>query len=112
EPVWMERGHIDGGSRLLESAAGLAGQPVSGTFVVGASAERLASALRAGLIGACRAVTPASGRGAITRLPHGWVARYLGERSDAAHDYFSRLWEVMRPALLGRRAEPPRIWRT
>lgn len=112
EPVWLDRGRIDGGSRLLDSPAGLAGLAVSGTFVAVAAAERLAAALRAGLIGACRAVVPTSGRGAITRLPQLLLARYLGERSEAAHDYFSRLWQIMRPALLGREAVPPRIWRT
>jgi urease accessory protein len=111
-PVWLERGHIEGGSRVLDSPAVLAGRAVYGTFVAVTSAERLQAAWTGGLISACRSAVPFSGRGAITRLPQVLVARYLGERSDAAHDYFARLWQLIRPALLKRSAESPRIWRT
>jgi urease accessory protein len=111
-PVWLESGRIEGGSALLDSPAGLAGQPVSGTFVAAASRERISAALRAGLLEVCRRVVPASGRGSITRLPNVLLARYLGPCTEAAHDYFRRLWQSMRPALIGREAEAPRIWRT
>ena len=112
KPVWLERGRIDGGSPLLDSPAGLAGAPVTGTFVAAAAAERIAAALRTGMLGACRAIAPARGRGAVTGLPNVLVARYLGACTEAAQDYFRRLWQAMRPALLGREAEMPRIWRT
>jgi urease accessory protein len=112
EPLWIERARIEGGSRLLDSPVGLHGEPVSGTMVAIASAERLTQALRSGLLAACRALAPHSGRGGITRLPALLVARYLGSRAEAAHDYFVRLWQVLRPALLGRSACTPRIWST
>jgi urease accessory protein len=112
EPLWIERARIEGGSRLLDSPVGLHGEPVSGTLVAVASAERLAQALRNGLLAACRALDPDHGRGGITRLPALLVARYLGSRAEAAHDYFVRLWQVLRPALIGRAACMPRIWST
>lgn len=105
-PLWLERASIDGGSRLLDSPVGLAGQPVSGTLVA------VSTAITPALIAVCRAVQPTAGRGAVTRLPGLIVARYLGERADAGHDYFVRLWQVLRPVLLGCAAEAPRIWRT
>ena len=105
-PLWIERAAIEGGSRLLDSPVGLDGQPISGTLV--AVARDIAS----DLVAACRSIDPVSGRGAVTRLPGLIVARYLGDRAEAAFDYFVRLWEVLRPALLAREAAPPRIWRT
>jgi urease accessory protein len=47
-----------------------------------------------------------------TRLPHVFVARYLGDSAAAARTYFATLWRVLRPALAGREAVEPRIWRT
>lgn len=112
EPVWLERARIESGSRLLESPLGLDGQPVSATMVAVAGRERLAHALGAGLLAACRAHVPRIGRGGITRLPGILVARYLGPHAEAAHEYFVQLWQLLRPALLGRPAAIPRIWST
>jgi urease accessory protein len=106
EPLWLEQACIDGGSRVLDSPVGLAGQPVTGTLI------GVAPGIEASLVTACRAVQPSSGRGAVTRLPGLILARYLGAESEPGHDYFVRLWQVLRPALLGRTAEAPRIWRT
>jgi urease accessory protein len=55
---------------------------------------------------------PESGESAVTRLPGVLIARYLGDSSEAAKTYFRRLWSVLRPALVGRDAAEPRIWRT
>ena len=105
-PLWIERASIEGGSRLLDSPLGLDGQPVSGTLVA------VARDIKPEVVTACRSIHPVSGRGAVTRLPGLMVARYLGDRAEAAFGYFVRLWEVLRPALLDREAAPPRIWRT
>jgi len=48
----------------------------------------------------------------VTHLPHVLVARWRGPASDAAQRWFVALWSVLRPALLGRAAVPPRIWTT
>ncbi len=104
--LWIERGRIDGGSRLLESPAGLAGEPVHGTLMA------VSENVDASLVTACREVRSACGRAGVTRLPGLLLARYLGPRADDAHDYFARLWQLLRPALIGRQASPPRIWRT
>jgi len=105
-PLWIERGRITGSSRLLDSPIGFAGQPVHGTLVA------VSSKIDAALVSACRQAQPATGRAGVTRLPGVLLARYLGERSDIAHEYFVRVWQVLRPALLGCSAIAPRIWRT
>lgn len=104
--LWLERGRIDGGGRLLESPAGLAGNSVYGTLF--ASGPKLNQEL----LQVMRKEEPESGRGAVTLLPGILLARYLGGSSEAARRYFTALWRALRPALLGREANEPRIWHT
>jgi urease accessory protein len=104
--VWFERGDIVGGDRLLSSAVGLGGMPVCGTLV--AIGPKLDDSLR----DQCRTVSPTRGTGALTRLPDVLLARYVGDSSEAARAYFAAIWSIVRPALIGRAAALPRIWRT
>ena len=104
--LWMERGAIEGGSRLLASPAGLGGRSVYGTLVL--AAEGVAAAE----VAACRMLSPEEGEGAVTRLPGVLLARYLGDSGESARDYFRRLWHILRPAVAGREACDPRIWAT
>lgn len=106
KPLWFERGQLAGNDRALEAPAVLAGEPVVGTMV--AAAEKLTPAL----LTACREVAPQRGDGGVTLLPGLLVGRYLGESSEAAKSYFTKLWQVVRPALLDRPVATPRIWRT
>jgi urease accessory protein len=104
--LWLERGRIDGGGKLLHSAAGLGEMPVFGTlFASGASLDR-------DLLHEMRGAEPEAGRGAVTLLPGILLARYLGDSSEAARRYFIALWRILRPRLAGRDAAEPRIWRT
>ncbi len=104
--LWLERARIDGGGRLLDSPAGLAGQPVFGTL--------FASTLNVNqeLVAEMRNTEPETGRGAATLLPGILLARYLGDSTEAAKRYFIALWRILRPALAGREAIEPRIWST
>jgi len=104
--LWLERGRIDGGGALLDSPAGLDGQPVFGTLF---AASR---ALDRKILEDLRQEVPTEGKGAVTLLPGILLARYLGGASEAARRYFEALWRALRPALLGREASEPRIWRT
>jgi len=104
--LWLERGRIDGGGKLLESPAGLGGDPVFGTLF--ASSPLIDKKI----LETMRALCPTAGRGAVTLLPGILLARYLGDSSEAARRYFIALWRILRPALTGREAIEPRIWRT
>jgi urease accessory protein len=104
--LWLERGRIDGGGRLLASPAGLAGKPVFGTlFASGLHLHRE-------LLHETRKAEPEQGQGAVTLLPGILLARYLGDSTEAARRYFIALWRILRPALTGRDAAEPRIWGT
>jgi len=104
--LWLERGRIDGGGKLLDSPAGLGGSTVFGTL--------FASSLNLNqeLLNETRKPEPEAGRGAATLLPGILLARYLGDSSEAARRYFISLWRILRPVLTGREATEPRIWRT
>ncbi|MBZ0090761.1 MAG: urease accessory protein UreD [Sulfuricellaceae bacterium] len=106
-PLWLERGRLEGGSPLLESPAGLAGHSVSATLLAVGPVD-------AALLAACREILPteAGARHGITVLPEVLLARYLGHSSEAARAWLTALWRLLRPALLGREVQTPRIWNT
>lgn len=87
--LFVEKGEIEGGGRLMRSPAGLGGRSVFGTFIA-TSAQKVSVE---GL--------------AITRLPGLLIARYLGDSSEEALHAFTRLWKLLRPS-----AVEPRIWST
>lgn len=99
--LWLERGRIEGGGSMLDSPAVLQGMPVCATLVA-------ASAFPMIDLAACREVESL----AVTQLPGVLVARYLGDSSERAKRAFAQLWTLLRPALFGREAQPPRIWST
>ena len=108
-PIWLERGRIAGDDPLLSSALGWAGASVCGTLL----ATLPAASEAAPLLDACRALAPVDGAlHGISALPALLVARYLGNNSEAARLWFIALWQLLRPALLGRAALAPRIWAT
>jgi len=97
--VFIDRGEIEAGGRLMHSPVGLGGRSVFGTFIA-TSTEPLAAA---------RAASPEL---ALTQLPGLLIARYLGDSSEAALRAFTALWKTLRPSVCGRAAIEPRIWST
>jgi urease accessory protein len=100
--LFFERGRIEGGGRLLHSPVGLGGRTVFGTLLAAAEIETE-------LLNECRKRVPQC---AVTLLPGLLIARYLGDSSEEAMGLFIQLWSLLRPALCGRPAVEPRIWRT
>jgi urease accessory protein len=96
--LWVERGAIDGGGRLMQSPLGLDGKTVFGTLVATCDAPTV--------LVQCREIA------ATTALPGLLIARYLGDSTEEAVRRFTTLWKVLRPAVLGREAIEPRIWST
>ncbi|AZE15105.1 Urease accessory protein UreD [Pseudomonas chlororaphis subsp. aureofaciens] len=102
--LWHERQRIVGGDGLLDSPIGLDGQPVFATLL--ATGE-----IDSSLLERCRAL-PHAVRGDLTQLPGLLVARCLASEALLARAWLIDLWRLLRPALLGREALPPRIWST
>ena len=89
-PLFVERGEIEGGGRMMRSPAGLGGRSVLGTLIATSDNK-----------------IPATEKIAITRLDGLLVARYLGDSSEEALHAFAKLWKALRPG-----AVDPRIWST
>ena len=106
-PLFEELACIEGGSAVLESPAGMAGFPVCGNLLL--AGRRI----DASLMEECRAVLPGDNcRWGVTTLPEVFVARYIGRSAEQARDYFSRIWELLRPVYANRQARRLRIWAT
>ncbi|SFA67349.1 urease accessory protein [Metapseudomonas otitidis] len=102
--LWHERQRVEGGDGLLDSPIGLAGFPVFATLI--ATGE-----IAPELLERCRE-QPCGGRGDLTQLPGLVLARCLAPEALQARAWLIELWRLLRPALLGREAKPPRIWST
>ncbi|HEX4986316.1 MAG TPA: urease accessory protein UreD [Burkholderiales bacterium] len=106
-PLFEELGTIEGGGAALDSAAGLAGYPVCGTFV--------AAGIRADgdALAACRGVAAkGDGKWGVTAMEGIIVARCLAHSAEAARGYFLGLWEHLRPRYARMPCRAPRIWAT
>jgi urease accessory protein len=88
-PLFIEKGEINGGGRLMRSPVGLGGRSVVGTLVATHEGKVDVPGI------------------AITRLPGLLVARYFGDSSEEALQGFIRVWKALRPS-----AVEPRIWST
>lgn len=102
--LWHERQRIVGDDGLLDSPIGLDGQPVFATMLVTGEID-------SELLHACRSL-PNPVRGDLSQLPGLLVARCLASEALLARGWMIDLWRLLRPALLGREAVPPRIWST
>ncbi|WP_068829681.1 urease accessory protein UreD [Pseudomonas sp. BMS12] len=102
--LWHERQRVVGGDGLLDSPIGLAGQPVFATLLVSGEID-------AELLERCREL-PSPVCGDLSQLPRLLVARCLASEALHARAWLIELWRLLRPALLGREAVPPRIWST
>jgi urease accessory protein len=102
--LWHERQRIEGGDGLLDSPIGLVGKPVFATLLISGEID-------AELLEHCREL-PTAVRGDLSQLPGLLVARCLAGEALHARAWLIELWRLLRPALLGRSAVPPRIWNT
>lgn len=91
----------------IYGAAGLRQQAVNGLLVAGPFATedvQLLEALRA----ECQQ-QPLAG---VSQVGAFITVRSLGPEAEPAREFFSRCWALLRPALVGAAACPPRVWNT
>ena len=119
-PVVIERGRFDASDPVHAAAWGLGGARVHALFVAAPVLPEVAALMP--LLRAAGDRLPAPDKGGVTIVspqgPQGaseggaLVGRYLGASTERARHYLQELWTLIRPALLGRPATPPRIWAT
>lgn len=109
--IWYEQLNLRGGSEGMRSSLILADKTVCATLL--AVSDSICSNE---LINTLRSLTADLDKGAgmlgVSQVKSVIVARYLGNSSEVARIVMLKLWGVLRPALLGRKAEVPRMWNT
>jgi len=100
--VWWEQGAIAPGT-AMEGVPGLAGRSVCATLIA------VGPPVPTALLATLRSLDPALG---ITQMKSVLVARYLCDDSETARHALVRVWQHLRPHLLGCAAPLPRIWQT
>ena len=106
-PLWWERNALAGGAPVLHAPWGLAGRSVVATLVAVGRAPGVLPALRE-LLNA----EHDDGEFSVSQLRDVLVCRYLGNSAEQARAGFIAAWRLLRPALWGIDASPPRIWAT
>lgn len=101
--LWWEQGVLHGGGAAMHSATGLGGATVCATLTA------VGTPLPAPLMAAVRAIDPAL---AATQIKSVFCARLLCADSEQARRVMTRVWQALRPHLLGCAAPVPRIWNT
>jgi urease accessory protein len=110
-PLVLERGRFDAADPVHAASWGLGHSSVAGLMVIvpaPVGEEPLAQ---------LRATAAAVGNGeraGATVVDDGGalVCRYLGSSAEGARTFFHSAWSIVRPAVIGRLAVPPRIWST
>lgn len=106
-PLWWERNALTGGAPALHASCGLAGKSVVATLVAVGCAPQALAGLRERLN-----ADRDGGEFSVSQLREVLVCRYLGDSAEQARAGFIDAWRLLRPALWGLEATPPRIWST
>ncbi|MEO0869184.1 MAG: urease accessory protein UreD, partial [Cyanobacteria bacterium J06642_11] len=106
-PLWIDRQQLIGGSEVLTSQNGLAGNPVVGTFLL--LGCELSPAHLTSLRELSTSANPrTAGEMGLTQLEQGLVARYRGPSSQTARQYFIQIWQWLRAHVLEQPIYVPR----
>jgi len=103
-PILMERMQIN--AARLNSPTGLRGHPVMAMLVATPADNDLLENVRSLLSDQDNHLI------AVTLIEDCLVVRYLGNTTAQCRKLFTKIWTVLRPVILQRRACPPRIWAT
>jgi urease accessory protein len=106
-PVVLERLLLEGSGDVQRAPWGLGGQPVTATLIASPAPADGVDQLRA-----LGELLPPEDRAAVTVVEGALVCRYLGASAERARGHLLRAWTLLRPAVIGRPACPPRIWMT
>lgn len=109
--LWWEQGALAGAGAMQGSVLGLGGHTVCATLI--AVGKVLPATLLASLreSGADGNLEPGA-RFGVTQMKQVLVARYLGDDSETARRAMLAVWQRLRPDLLQRAGQVPRIWNT
>lgn len=109
DPIWIDRQWLKGGSEMVDSFLGLAGNSVVGSFVfVGQPVTAEVVTKARGLWESLN--SNMSGEVGVTRLPKGMICRYRGRSTINVKNWFQSVWHYLRLFYLERPSCLPRVW--
>jgi urease accessory protein len=106
EPLWIERGRYAGDAAVLREPWGLGAAPVSGVLAAVPADANILEAARSAVVAGKDWTFSA------TLLEQTLVARVLSKSAAQARTCLEAVWRALRPAVVGRPACAPRIWKT
>jgi urease accessory protein len=107
QPVLIEPLRVGSNDPLLAAPWGMAGHPVIGTLAATVQDPLVVDAIRV-----IASAGSDEGLFSVSRVHGLTLCRFLGDDVYAGLKLFRRAWEVLRPAVKGCVACPPRIWAT
>ncbi|MCF6323906.1 MAG: urease accessory protein UreD [Gammaproteobacteria bacterium] len=110
EPLFIERARFDGSQAFMQHAWGMQGYTVSATLVATNADTEVLKAAREVELGVD--ANDNNGLLSCTLMGDLLVCRLLAYQGETARLTFSRVWQKIRPLLIGREASVPRIWNT
>lgn len=102
QPLFLERLQLD--AKAFSARWGLQGLSACGTLFVSPASTQSLLAIQE-LIG------DKIGQG-VTLIDNMLICRAIDNRSDLIRNYFEKIWEIVRPDCMQRKACSPRIWAT
>jgi urease accessory protein len=105
-PLLFETLRVSGEDPLLSENWGLANHPVSGLMAATVDHSEILDHVRQGV------AQISSSFFAATLFNGLLICRFMGRRVSDGLNCFRRVWEIIRPHLLGSKASAPRIWST
>lgn len=108
-PLWIDRQQLAGQIERLRHPHGLGGHTVVGTLVF-LGAEVAAAAVDQARSQAQTCLAADSADWGVSPLPLGLICRYRGDSTQAARQWFVRVWDGLRQRYQGRSACPPPVW--
>jgi urease accessory protein len=110
KPLWIDPQWLPGGSALLDSVHGLAGQPLIGTFFWIGTPDLVDSK---SLVSAARELwlrEPRQGEAGVTWLQAGLICRYRGANRQELQIWFWQVLQMIRQSQGQPAASRPRVW--
>lgn len=104
QPLLLELQRLQSGSEMMSAGWGLSGAAVTATLAAISTEAELVSLLRAHIA--------ADVRISITHRDDVLLVRYLGPSVMQARRLFLQCWSLLRPVLLNKSSQIPRIWNT
>lgn len=108
DPLLIENSQFHGGQPMMSRQWGLQNRTVWGSFYAYVVSRSQTQEIKE----QWQYTSQDNHQLAITNVDSLFIARYLGDSAEEAKNIFTNLWQALRPMVLNRTAEAPRIWKT